>query len=368
MADQPKKTEVAKENAQPPDDVKAKTDEAMKRDAKPAWIALLLLMATSGLLLGIFGFNAKSSPVGVVVSLLGATALSVGAFFGFLFGMPRSAADGNESYKPSTNLEQVSDWLTKILIGAGLVQLAALREGLTSVGALVSGTVTPASPGVGVMAQLTLVIFLVIGFLSSFLWTRLYYGRIQTLTDRSLFREVEDLKRETKKTFKALAQGAVSAPSPVAPPSTPGKQSLAPNTQPQTQLPPEIQKKVEAFLKAPQLWESDVNRKLFPDARRETNGRRLDAEIVNDLGGGPLIIALRVVRVGGDPLTAETLFLLHPTIPDRLHRVIPRRDVAETSFYAEGAFTGVAIADDGRTVLAYDLTELPGASKRFREN
>ncbi len=87
--------------------------------------------------------------------LVGGAASLVGAFLGFLFGIPRTviaaqsgADDGravvgmsyasldrlyerddasrnglSERVGPNTNLEQVSDWLTKILLGASLTQL-----------------------------------------------------------------------------------------------------------------------------------------------------------------------------------------------------------------------------------------------------
>jgi hypothetical protein len=340
-----------------------------------------------------FGLSSDSWAVVWVELLLAATALSVGAFFGFLFGIPRPLPDdpANSTYRPSTNLEQVSDWLTKILIGVGLVQLAALRDGLATVGTLVSKAVTPATGGAGVVSQLVLLVFLVVGFLSSFLWTRLYYGRIQTLTDRSLAGDIEHFKKEveakqeqtkraqeeleqivirnqgqTTESVKALARESAAAGAPPSP-GAPGALGLTGSAGIRAQLPPEIQEKIEKFLKAPPIWDSDPNAKLFPNAPREANGRRLDAEIASNLGDG-LLINVRVVRVSGDPLTAETLFLLHPTIPKRIHRVIPRGDVAETSFYSEGTFKVVAIADDGKTILGFDLADLPGAPKWFREN
>jgi glucosamine-6-phosphate deaminase len=53
-----------------------------------------------------------------------------------LFGIPRSLAgpEGAEdkaaagAYRPNTNLEQISDWLTKILVGVGLVQFTTLAQ------------------------------------------------------------------------------------------------------------------------------------------------------------------------------------------------------------------------------------------------
>lgn len=51
-------------------------------------------------------------------------AAAVGALGGFLFGVPKlvpggeDRADGKVVYVPNSNLEQVSDWLTKIIIGS----------------------------------------------------------------------------------------------------------------------------------------------------------------------------------------------------------------------------------------------------------
>lgn len=64
----------------------------------------------------------------------------VGAALGFLFGVPRyksasavGPASGSSpvqdvvAFTPNTNLEQISDWLTKIIVGATLVQLGTIR-------------------------------------------------------------------------------------------------------------------------------------------------------------------------------------------------------------------------------------------------
>jgi hypothetical protein len=58
-----------------------------------------------------------------------------GCAAGFLFGIPRIVSSGQlrqqkgaaaPAYAPSSNLAEVSDWLTKLLLGAGLVQLTHL--------------------------------------------------------------------------------------------------------------------------------------------------------------------------------------------------------------------------------------------------
>jgi Putative Ig domain len=67
----------------------------------------------------------------LAVGLLTAvSALVAGCLIGFLFGIPKIAAGKvqlpGKAYTPNTNLPEVSDWLTKLLLGAGLVQLTHL--------------------------------------------------------------------------------------------------------------------------------------------------------------------------------------------------------------------------------------------------
>ena len=63
---------------------------------------------------------------GIVTSI---GALAIGCFFGFIFGLPKST--GKE--KPHTNLEEISDWLTKILLGASLTQIGNVPDGLMNI-------------------------------------------------------------------------------------------------------------------------------------------------------------------------------------------------------------------------------------------
>ncbi len=114
---------------------------------------------------------------GVLVA--GASAL-VGGLTGFLFGIPRTQqgdeaapVNGRVAYRPNTNLEQISDWLTKILVGIGLIQLGRAPDQL---GRLADAL----GPGFGggdeaTSLALTVVLYFALaGFLFGYLWTRLY--------------------------------------------------------------------------------------------------------------------------------------------------------------------------------------------------
>src|SRR5262249_23262070 len=72
------------------------------------------------------GGTAAFKIVGVAFLVAGASFVS-GCLVGFLFAIPRtvqgeegskvSGPSQQTQYRPNTNLEQISDWLTKILVG-----------------------------------------------------------------------------------------------------------------------------------------------------------------------------------------------------------------------------------------------------------
>jgi len=123
-------------------------------------------------------------------ALLAGASLGIGALLGFLFGIPRTlqedrpavnsatgAATSDPTKQPdqgyrqqvNTNLEQISDWLTKILVGVGLTQLSSLPEQLRRLG-------TSFGPELGNNSTVAIVIvlnFMVVGFFAGYLITRL---------------------------------------------------------------------------------------------------------------------------------------------------------------------------------------------------
>jgi hypothetical protein len=84
---------------------------------------------------------------------------------------------------PSTNLAEISDWLTKLLLGAGLVELTRLGHPLSSlVDAVARGLQgVPAGSAVSgtpvIVAASILVMYVVLGFLDGYVITTLWYGK-----------------------------------------------------------------------------------------------------------------------------------------------------------------------------------------------
>lgn len=160
----------------------------------------------------VFLYAAQASTGGQFAAIVGValvvacSALLAGGLLGFLFGIPRTiqqearpVAQPNGkpgevpkeqrqeiTYGVNTNLEQISDWLTKILVGVGLTQIATIPATLKEYAAFVGpGFGNYANSGVFSIALL--LFFLVDGFLISYLWTRLYFA--------SALRQAEDANR-----------------------------------------------------------------------------------------------------------------------------------------------------------------------------
>jgi Putative Ig domain len=110
----------------------------------------------------------------------------VGCFIGFLFAVPRVVSSGalkTAGVTLGSNLAQVSDWLTKLLLGAGLVGLTRLGGPISKLldhiavvlqNPTAHGT---AAPGANVMAGLIVIGYLVLGLLEGYVVTSVWYPR-----------------------------------------------------------------------------------------------------------------------------------------------------------------------------------------------
>lgn len=158
------------------------------------WLVFLAV----GLLLGgtawiwLYAFHTPGShwsyvAVGMLTAL---AALMVGFLAGFLIGVPRSISSGqvrlsadDQKFSPSTNLAEISDWLTKLLLGAGLVSLSRLGGPLGRlIDDVAAGLYGPkATPDIIQSAKVTagtvMIAFAVLGLLVSYIVTSTWYEK-----------------------------------------------------------------------------------------------------------------------------------------------------------------------------------------------
>lgn len=141
--------------------------------------ARMRVFGTLRFLLGLslvgIGVYLQGSLKDIGLALLIAVGVAVcGAFLGFLFGIPRARQNaGNDgSYQPNTNLEQVSDWLTKIIIGVSLVEMQDIGMAVNELIARLEGGFTLMNPYPFVWALIISYFFY--GLLGGYLITRVY--------------------------------------------------------------------------------------------------------------------------------------------------------------------------------------------------
>ncbi len=79
-------------------------------------------------------------------------------------------------------------------------------------------------------------------------------------------------------------------------------------------------------------------------------------------------VDLSVARTGGDPLTGDVMFYLHPRIEPSIRRATPHEDTANIAMRTWGAFTVGATTDAGTVRLELDLASLPDAPQIFRDH
>jgi hypothetical protein len=160
--------------------------------------ALLVGVASILVYAGQFAQDHYFSVAATGIVLAGAS-FACGGLLGFLFGIPRTlqgdrdttspsaighvAQEGanqggagrtntDSTYRANTNLEQISDWLTKILVGVGLTQIGRIPGALQALGTYVA----PALGGDKSGPSFAIVIFLyfvIAGFFPGYLFARL---------------------------------------------------------------------------------------------------------------------------------------------------------------------------------------------------
>ncbi len=339
------------------------------------WTARFLLF---GIFVVLLAANA-SRPAGVLIA--GAIAASA-AVIGFLFGIPRSVAvagstvqgekAANAATAPSSaGLEQVSDWLTKVIVGASLTSLSAIKGYVMALAKYLAACVAPADAdgqpaavafvfGLGVVGY-----FSAFGFLGGYLSTRLLLARLLRMADKS----VEQIARETgEEAGKKEALAAVGS----------DLTALVRNvTQPQvaaatTDADKELAKRAEAWKPTAEPKELDDPQKGRFGGQAEAANRRLEATVSGSRGANSELFRIDLRVVSTDPhnaaLTGPVKFFLHDTFDPDTYVVMANGGTAALSdLVAWGAFTVGVMCDGGKTMLELDLATLTDAPKKFRE-
>ena len=206
-------------------DPERESDRGLRRGSEIGkWLPYLASGPAVGLVaIVLYAWHADSSAVFAVALLVGGGAFLAGGLLGFLFGIPRllattgaavppspSAADPDKPqsspYAPNTNLEQISDWLTKILVGVGLVELGKLTHATRRLIDFLEPSLGGAPNG-SAFALGLLTLYSISGFLIVYLVTRVYLGRAFAEADQLTRRldRVEAAQEQQERDLHALS-------------------------------------------------------------------------------------------------------------------------------------------------------------------
>lgn len=157
---------------------------------------------------------------GLLLTLSLATLLG-GMVFGFLFGIPRlnrnydprEDYDRTTKYSPNTNLEEVSDWLTKIIIGVTLTQMTKIPSYLQRIADKVlqnTNCETMDCNFAGAVIIAGIIYFFIAGFIIGYFYTRLFLPDLFSMMEEQRIRKAEvSIWREGHR--KSLSTAEVSA-------------------------------------------------------------------------------------------------------------------------------------------------------------
>lgn len=353
-------------------------------------------------------FMAGSWPGAGIIAIAALACYVFGSAFGFLFSIPRSAQNAEtataipgvdkvkEAQRPrdNTNLEQISDWLVKILVGAGLVNLGKMKDLLEASAAKLGHCLLLAKGGAAGMVQIAetagvsngppvlpgmtnadivarvlasgvngslpfvdayytgfclflILYFLVSGFLTGYLITKLWLPFVILRSSLAMvYLQLEADEEEARKIAarKVLREfGLTSADNP--PPSRGTREEFA---------------SVQGV--------SDDPLKGKFGGKPESNGLILTAEVakLDDIDDDYFRITLKVITDGKRQLNRSVTFHLHPTFVPAAVSVLSNNNVAELTRASWGAFTVGATIEGEETKLELDLAELSGVPDLFK--
>jgi hypothetical protein len=160
-----------------------------------------------------FWFGQSGAFVFITVS-----ATIFGGIVGFIFAIPNVNQEKNENsvnlnsrknYTINSNLNQVSDWLTKIIIGATLINFKEITKSLYKYSLDVDTQLGSIYIKQSVVA-LVIIGFSAFGFLAGYMITRIIWSPAFVRADSELDllrQEIIDLKEENEKLKKAAPGG-----------------------------------------------------------------------------------------------------------------------------------------------------------------
>jgi hypothetical protein len=346
--------------------------EALK---KPSLSRTLVLGLSIGFISIIFYTFNLPSLRGISFGIMlinGGASFICGFFIGFLFGIPKNHDHGNANLNlsPSTNLTDIADWLTKIVVGVGLVEIKKIPALIQSIGLFVhrqmTGCIQPnCTSSIQVMVNATIVFFGVLGLYYGYNYARLVLSPEYASADNRLRKRVDEQEKIIQDQSKQLNDIEKAQLARII-----NKVKLAEIQMEKTD--PEF----SAVLKeaAPkQITSYRDSQKGRWGGKSEVNNRVLSLESIvpSTENQDQHHLVVKVVSTQStQPLTGSVYFVLHDSYQNSDSKMYEKVEVQNGMAVLEldsyEAFTIGAICDNGKTTLELDLNTLPNVPDVYK--
>jgi uncharacterized integral membrane protein len=295
--------------------------------------------------------------------LIALTAMVSGGLMGFLFGIPRSLQRNNEhdthNYGSNTNLEQISDWLTKIIVGVSLTQLPAIRSGFSNLCLNLAPAV--AMQNSYAFVGCVIIFFALCGFMSVYLWAKIYLLRALVENDGYVNR-LSDLESSVEQGQRDNLQMKLSILDEKINRFNRQKQKVF-----LAESRDDVKQLLEIARPLPVRFLDDCQKNRWSSG--ETGeGYRLSAEFAKDAEERYYSVSLKLEAMDGQILEGPVYFFLHETYYPEMIVIQDVQDngSAVCSFQSYEAFTVGVVANGGKLKLEFDLNRYAECPTDYR--
>lgn len=303
--------------------------------------------------------------------IIALAAFSASFFIGILFGMPKRKGNEEDSYALNNSLVEISEWLTKIIVGLSLVNLIKIPGYLRRFGEyMIRSTDSDSNTSIDVFSVSILIYFGFLGLFYGYNYMRLFLSLQYRLVDDELL-DVKAELESNKEQVKVL-ENQTSVMRELANESLQSENEIKQLYNVVAQDVPRIEE-----LKNIASERAKVRGSLVPDdphkgkwgGSSEKNSFRLTGT-VKELFLGLYEISLEVSSI--DPVQHPlnegdiVIFALHPSFKPEVRLVKVVEGSSRLKVVAYGSFTVGVFADSLGTELELDLAQLPGVSDYFK--
>lgn len=343
----------------------------------------VVIVITTIIMAGLWMINQEHTGFHIITFLMVAAAsFSGGSAIGFLFGIPKSGKIpqglldssnkdiNNAPYTDNTNLEEISDWITKIIVGISFINFRTVLQWLNEGAQTVAHSLGDGSNHINyfVFSYGLIIFYFITGSGLLYLWSRTTLSIILTKM-KQLETENKNLKKSVQGMANTPEDDPFSNSKSILETSTPINSDLPAVKDPATDNPTDLsfRNTTELLYKNKKITDKEDLQKGRWGGKSTVQNITLEASYdASNSFLGLYGVTLQVRSLDTNkPLQGEVAFFLHDTFPNPIsYAAVNASNVAQIKVKAWEAFVVGARTEDG-TELELDLNKVKGFPNDF---